>query len=568
MARAGTTFSIDIGVQAAGVDTAAESMAALGTRLTDVGSSSTKTVDAVKAAETEISKFSKTVEASNDNAKESGVNLRALHRSLGELGGPLGAAGAKVTGLGHAWETLQEQLGSEAGFAVAALGIAALVAGVIALGVEVGKSIVQFTVWAVKLADTADTNLRLAQGIARSVAGGTKLNASIDALTKKVPLSREELTQMADKLAKTGLRGDALSTALDKVAIKAATLKFGPDFAKKMLSLDNQSKTLQANIAGLFSGLHIEALEEAFSKVVELFDSTTVTGKGIKVVFESLFQPLIDGATAFVPKLIGAFIQLEIWIFKFLIFIKPFESKILLVGKAFAILAAVILGVVVLAFAALFAFMVAFTAPIAAAVFLIYELIKALWGVATSIYDGAGQALNFFSDLFASVRNFLSSFSLADIGAKLIQGLVDGIKNAGAAVVSSVENVVGDAVTAAKKKLGIASPSKIGVEIGENFGGAVAGGLDNTSGAVQSAMASVVSPPTALESVGDVKAGAQKNPPAPKSGDAANLSGAIFNFYGVQGAEDAEARFREMLVRAMEGGVAQLGAGAPATVTP
>jgi hypothetical protein len=38
----------------------------------------------------------------------------------------------------------------------------------------------------------------------------------------------------------------------------------------------------------------------------------------------------------------------------------------------------------------------------------------------------------------------------------------------------------------------------------------------------------------------------------------------VFNFYGVQGAEDAVSRFGELLTSVLEGDAAQAGAGVPA----
>jgi hypothetical protein len=43
------------------------------------------------------------------------------------------------------------------------------------------------------------------------------------------------------------------------------------------------------------------------------------------------------------------------------------------------------------------------------------------------------------------------------------------------------------------------------------------------------------------------------------AGASVSLSGVTFNFYGVQGAEDAEAKFRETLTRVLEGDAIALG---------
>jgi hypothetical protein len=42
------------------------------------------------------------------------------------------------------------------------------------------------------------------------------------------------------------------------------------------------------------------------------------------------------------------------------------------------------------------------------------------------------------------------------------------------------------------------------------------------------------------------------------------MHGAIFNFYGVEGSEDSERRFGELMTHLLEGDITQLGGGAPA----
>ncbi len=90
------------------------------------------------------------------------------------------------------------------------------------------------TKFAIESADAARTQGLLLAGIGRSAQGGRELATTIERLGNQVPLTSDELQSMASELANTGLRGQALSDALEVSAEKAARLKFGPDFAKQI----------------------------------------------------------------------------------------------------------------------------------------------------------------------------------------------------------------------------------------------------------------------------------------------------------------------------------------------
>jgi hypothetical protein len=77
----------------------------------------------------------------------------------------------------------------------------------------------------------------------------------------------------------------------------------------------------------------------------------------------------------------------------------------------------------------------------------------------------------------------------ATLGGQIVDGIIQGIKDAGARLVTSVKNMVNDALNSAKKALGIQSPSKVfrnqvGVMIGEGM----ALGIQDSTGTVNAAM--------------------------------------------------------------------------------
>ncbi len=239
---------------------------------------------------------------------------------------------------------------------------------------------------------------------------------------------------------------------------------------------------------------------------------------------------------------------------KAMIAIKPFGSKILLAAEILGVLAAVVIGLAVvvgvLLVGAALAFVAVQAAMIAGVVWLIYQAGAASKAV---LEFGASVAGGLTGPIKEAVA-FLSSLSLVAIGTAMIDGLVVGIKSAGPRVIASITGIAGDAIKAAEKALGIGSPSKVFAEIGMNTAAGMAGGVDAASGDVQSSLETMVAPPETKGGTGEGSS---------SSGSGLNLSGATFNFYGVEGAEDAESRIGALLTRLLEGDVAQLGTAVP-----
>lgn len=405
------------------------------------------------------------------------------------------------------------------------------------------------TQWAIRMSDAARSARLLSDGIAGSVAGGRELDAAIHALGAKVPQTSDELRSMAADLAKTGLRGKELTDALEDAAVKAAKLKWGPDFAKQTLSLDSQARRLQENIAGLFGGLNLEKFLGELAKIVGLFDSTSETGRAIKVVFESLFQPLVDGLAFLAPKIVSTFIQFEIWVLRALIAIKPFGSKILLAGQIVGGVALVIVGAFALVIGAAVAIGVAVTAVTAGIIYLAFKLTELVAGAivfAATLISEPGKALEWLKTKFFEVVEWLRGISLAEIGKQMLDGLVQGITGGAAGVLSAITGAVGGAIDGAKKLLRIGSPSKVFAEIGLNTAAGMVQGVEGASGDVQGSIEQMVSPPDAAPAGGSSSS---------SSTSGHNLAGSTFQFFGVKDAEHA----RDLILELLEGDAVQLG---------
>lgn len=96
--------------------------------------------------------------------------------------------------------------------------------------------------------------------------------------------------------------------------------------------------------------------------------------------------------------------------------------------------------------------------------------------------EGASQKFNTLkeniSKTWDNVLNFFKNINLFDIGKNIMQGLINGIKSMGSYVVDSVKGAVSGAVKGAKNFLGIHSPSRVFMQIGEYTGEGLALGID------------------------------------------------------------------------------------------
>jgi hypothetical protein len=510
--------------QASGLDglraaaaAAAEEEATLASRL----EAATQAEEANAAAAKETAAATEGMGAS---AGGGNIKLGELSESLGKLGGPAGAAGQKVASVGNAVSKL------------AAMGPAGIFVAIAVATIAVVSGLAMATIGMLKFglanADAARTSALLSQGIAGSVEGGLALDKTISGLGSKVPIAADELRNMAADLAKSGLKGDELSAALETAAVKAAKLKFGPDFAKQMLSADYQSQKLKADVGKIFGGLKIEGFLTALQKGAALFDENSAAAKAIKVVFESMFQPLVDGMAGAVPKLIAGFLQFEIWALRSLIAVQRYQPVFDVVGTV----------------------VMAWLTGIGQSFGLIYDGAAFALGGLVAIGEGGAAALGWLSAKALEVRAFLQGLSLADVGMAMVQGLANGITGGGAAVLAAITGVAGSAIAAAKKSLGIKSPSKVFAEIGGYTSEGMAQGVDAGADAVQGSLEAMVAPPAAGA------AGAPSGAPAPATssgGMTVTIGSVVFHVGGDEaGGKKAFAEFMNLLE-----GLAQQGGG-------
>lgn len=101
------------------------------------------------------------------------------------------------------------------------------------------------------------------------------------------------------------------------------------------------------------------------------------------------------------------------------------------------------------------------------------EMASNIAGVMVGFRNGVQQAvanvISFFAAMPGQIMGAINGLlgSMADFGKNIISGLVGGISGMANAVINVIKNVIGNAITFAKKLLGIASPSKVFRKIGD-----------------------------------------------------------------------------------------------------
>jgi hypothetical protein len=126
---------------------------------------------------------------------------------------------------------------------------------------------------------------------------------------------------------------------------------------------------------------------------------------------------------------------------------------------------------------------------------------SAVWNLITSIIEAVGS---FLGDIVALgvtiVTNIISGIgsmgkklwdSVVELGKNVVNGIIEGIKNLGGNLLDEGVKAVNGMVDGIKKFLGIKSPSKVGIAIGEFFDKGLIGGITNLSGKVASSATGV-----------------------------------------------------------------------------
>lgn len=481
------------------------------------------------------------------------------------------------------------------------------------------------------------TKIRNIYGLAAGNAG--EMQSAIDRVSGSVALGRDKVAQYSEQLYRMGLRGANLEAALEGVAIKAATqgdaqakmfagwaagaartgqsvrrladdvkARLGGIAARQMLALDVQSAKLRENFSALFSGLKLEGFLKALGSITELFSQNTATGRALKLMLETLFQPLIGTAESAAPIMKRFFqgmtiaalrtgivvLQLRNWFrrtFGDPEVLKGFDATtaaleagkwalgalalglILATGLAAGLavkLGAMLVPVLITAAVKMWALAgagLALASPfllgalaiglLAAAAFMLYRAFAdANWtGLGDQILDGLG---------LLDLVNAWRSISWTGLGGQIVDGLVTGVAGSAGQLLSAVQELAANAWTGFKKRLGIASPSKAFAQLGLAIPQGVSAGIGRGKPALQRSVRSVVEVPRVPALAGDDASGGMAPSSTQRSGAPVTFTFGDIHVHSQSSEPRAMALdFRRELERVLEGVALELGARTP-----
>lgn len=480
-------------------------------------------------------------------ARRGSGDLLEAADGLSQLGGGLGDVAGKVSETGQGLRALAGSLGTAGAAAAAAA------AAVVLVGVAVVALTVKATIAATKLADLGRSAKLTNAALEAQYAELKGLDTLLPNVASSTGLAEDKLRDLAKQLAEGGVKASDMPDALRAVALAEAALgdggaakliedlkagkksaaelaaemqsKFGPIVEKKLNSLSSLSDRFQANIGKLFADINIEPLLKGMGKLVDLFDANSTTGRALKTIVEQIFNRLTNFSPDAVAKLESLMLGAEIAALHVIIALNRIDKAVTKIGgnDAFDKLISVM------------------TAANNAAAFL---------GLTT---EGTGAKMGASMDNAATVTASKGEL-IAAVGDAIIAGLEQKIASGASAVASAMSNTVDAAITAAKSKLGIASPSKVMASIADNTIEGFAGPIEGGAKRAQTALESLVEPPAAKQG-GPGKAGGSSG------GNTFHL-----HIHGVRDVRDFEAKVPGILTRILEGDLTMLtgGQGQPA----
>lgn len=481
--------------------------------------------------------FTKTVRETAEVASvatEATDRFGGLTKQVGSLGGRLGGVSGKVGGLGSRLAALGGPIG------LAGASVALLAAGFVALTAAVGAATIALARYGVAQSNARRAELLHLEGLSllprmygMARASGEQMQTAIDRVSDSTSLGRTELARYGDQLSRMGLRGRALEEGLGAVGIAATAAgdrgaafarrwitaaamtgrsvedaaaqieaRFGPLARRVMLDWDVQLQKLRQNFTRLFDGLRIEGFLTALQGITSQLSQSTVTGRALKQVMESMLQPLIDVVassgpfvTGFIQGLVIETQRLTIMVLRLRLWLlRTFGLDTDILGGMDALQAgtttariafATMIGVVATLTLTTAALAVALGVVAVSAIILASPFILLAAVLAGAIYAG-----------FQLVR-WWQAQDWAGLATSLIDGLVNGLQGGVRRVTDAVRGLATSARGAFENALGIQSPSRVFAELGEQLPRGLAVGIEAESPTAQGAAEDMVRAPGA-----------------------------------------------------------------------
>lgn len=391
---------------------------------------------------------------------------------------------------------------------------------------------------------------------AAAEAGGTlKIDPRMQRMLMDTGVSLEDVAKQMG-VTKAQLTSGAVDATKFGEALSDAAIKKGAGPLKLLGSTwANITKKFDQDVGDMFEDMSdvvapfMDALRDLFS----IFNASSESGKTMKEGIGGALRLAFTYATQLVPVVKHFLLDVVIYSLQAYIAMKPWVAKIqelwasasksgvlskVLEGLKFA---AIGIGIAVVAVVVVFGALWAMMVGIGLAV---WTVIGAFVMFVTTLYSSVGAGISWLVNMLAllwqTVNNLLGGWPQMALDAAIgfITGIVQGIVSGYTMVTDAVSGLAGSAVDAFKGFLGIASPSKVMMELGGHVAGGLAGGIDDGLPDVHGAMGGVAGAVTGA--AGDIAAPA-----------AAARGGAVITVYiQVDGAGKSAGEITEEMVAA------------------
>lgn len=368
-----------------------------------------------------------------------------------------------------------------------------------------------------------ESTVRLA-GIATKTMGdaaGGILKGLIDRghLTKRFVLNPFDLRgtglaydDVAKQLAKmTGRTIGTVKAALQNGTVKltdgiaaleaAVKARFGDLAKRQLLALPEQINRARENLRNIFAGVQVDKFLVGLGKVLDLLDETTASGRTLRALAKTVFQPIVDFVGSdILPKVRTFFMGMSIAILDvvnmslraYIWFKKTFGDVELFKGIDGAEVAFTAGKVAVYALIAGISILTGIFFALQAAVSVVITPIWAIPAAIAAIIAHIVALKNLVVDA-VTMKD-----STKDAGNDAAKGAADGVKEGAPAFNAAMKDLAKGGKEAFEEELKIASPSKEMRATAKWIGPGVAQGVDDGAPVVEKAMSRLVDPDDAM----------------------------------------------------------------------
>ena len=368
-----------------------------------------------------------------------------------------------------------------------------------------------------------ESTVRLA-GIATKTMGdaaGGILKGLIDRghLTKRFVLNPFDLRgtglaydDVAKQLAKmTGRTIGTVKAALQNGTVKltdgiaaleaAVKARFGDLAKRQLLALPEQISRAQENLRNIFAGVQVDKFLVGLGKVLDLLDETTASGRTLRALAKTVFQPIVDfvgsdilpkvrtflmGMSIAILDVVNMSLRAYIWLKK------TFGDVELFKGIDGAEVAFTAGKVAVYALIAGISILTGLFFALQAAVSVVITPIWAIPAAIAAIIAHIVALKNLVVDA-VTMKD-----STKDAGNDAAKGAADGVKEGAPAFNAAMKDLAKGGKEAFEEELKIASPSKEMRATAKWIGPGVAQGVDDGAPIVEKAMSRLVDPNDAM----------------------------------------------------------------------